>query len=353
MSETPSLYDLTQDALIGPMRDILLTAAEPPSGPEFSYPVVDQAVSSSMWKWITRGMGSGILGEGGQPYWYRNVSNANNTAQIAVSTISGEAHAMIGGYYHHLSQAVTVPLPMPASGTVTYHVALTYDPRRESDPEGPIKLETHTGSLPTTFDREHIPLWSITRSANQLLTDATVQQYRPFVTPSTTYNRREHLPDAGMMLSGTTARTRLDGGLFMALQGNEVGADGESATARWVNVGEPQWFMFGGDGDGTYFKYPGHGARMAWSWHNGIVYLQGRLRRSSGNFEASNTSGYLIMTLPEAYRPLSERRFTTAASGYANPSTTNIQILSNGQVRVFVNRTTPWVGFDGINYRAG
>ena len=47
----PSEYDLTQDALIAPMRDILLTAAEPPSGPEFSYPVVDQAVSSSMWQW--------------------------------------------------------------------------------------------------------------------------------------------------------------------------------------------------------------------------------------------------------------------------------------------------------------
>ena len=339
-------------ALIQQLQDLVSSAAEPPSGPEFSYPVVDQAVSSSMWRWITRGMGAGILGEGGQPYWYRNVSNANNTAEISVSTISGEAHAMIGGFYHHLSQAVTVPLPMPSSGTVTYHVALTYDPRRESDPEGPIKLETHTGSLPTTFSREHIPLWSITRGANQLLTDATVRQYRPFVSPTTTYNYRDHLPDPGMMLSGTMARTRLDDGLYMSLQGNEVGPDGTTATARWVNVGEPQWFMFNGDGNGTYFNYPGHGARMAWARHDGIVYIQGRLKRANGQNFLASSDGYLILTLPEAYRPSSERRFTTAAAGFANPVTANIRILSGGEVYVHVGRNTPWIGFDGINYRA-
>ena len=347
MSETPSLYDLTQDALIGPMRDILLTAAEPPSGPEFSYPVVDQAVSSSMWKWITRGMGAGILGEGGQPYWYRNVSNANNTAEIAVSTISGEAHAMIGGYYHHLSQSVTVQLPMPASGTVTYHVALTYDPRRESDPAGPIKLETHTESLPTTFGREHVPLWSITRAANQLLTDATVQQYRPFVTPSTTYNRREHLPDASMMLSGTTARTRLDGGMFMALQGNEVGADGESAVARWVNLQDPAWTP---QVNSTY-EGAGVGFAPAYGKVGREGMLRGSVRLRNGNpFVINNWggAGYHVMTLPPDCRP--PYTWSQPIAPSTATAGANVIISSDGEVRVWVGGTCNFVHLNGVRF---
>ena len=340
----PTEYDLSQDALIGPMRDILLTAAEPPSGPEFSYPVVDQAVSSSMWKWITRGMGSGILGEGGQPYWYRNPSNANNTAQIAVSTISGEAHAMIGGYYHHLSQAVTVQLPMPASGTVTYHVALTYDPRRESDPAGPIKLETHTGSLPTTFGREHIPLWSITRAANQLLTDATVQQYRPFVSPTTTYNYRSHLPDPGMMMSGTMARTRLDGGLFMSLQGNEVGSDGESSTARWVNVGAPEWR------ENTLnqgYEYQGFGRVPATQKVGNTVKVRGVLRRVSGAFQAGQN--YRVMNLPSGREPIAGSRYFTVATANQDRSA-RVTINPDRGVNVQVTGAVAWVSLDGIQF---
>lgn len=334
-------------ALIQQLQDLVSSAAEPPSGPEFSYPVVDQAVSSSMWKWITRGMGSGILGEGGQPYWYRNPSNANNTAQIAVSTISGEAHAMIGGYYHHLSQAVTVQLPMPASGTVTYHVALTYDPRRESDPEGPIKLETHTESLPTTFGREHIPLWSITRSANQLLTDATVQQYRPFVTPSTTYNRREHLPDPGMMLSGTTARTRLDGGMFMALQGNEVGADGESAVARWVNLQDPVWTP---QVNSTY-EGAGVGFAPAYGKVGREGMLRGSVRLKNGNpFSVNNNSGrgYHVMTLPAGCRPPYTWSHPVAAA--TATASANVIISSDGEVRVWVGGICNFVHLNGVRF---
>ena len=349
MSETPTPYDLTQDALIGPMRDILLTAAEPPSGPEFSYPVVDQAVSSSMWKWITRGLGAGILGEGGQPYWYRNPSNANNTAEIAVSTISGEAHAMIGGFYHHLSQAVTVALPMPASGTVTYHVALTYDPRRESDPEGPIKLETHTGSLPTTFGREHIPLWSITRAANQLLTDATVRQYRPFVSPTTTYNYRSHLPDPGMMLSGTIARTRLDDGLFMSLQGNEVGADGESAVARWVNVGSPEWRE---NVLNQGYEWQGFGRPPGTKLVGNSVAVRGTVRRTAGPFDTGQNSGngYRVMYLPSGRRPLGSRYFVCATSNSNSPGIARVTIDPDGAVYVRVSQTCSWVSLDGIQF---
>ena len=331
-------------ALIQQLQDLVSSAAEPPSGPEFSYPVVDQAVSSSMWKWITRGMGAGILGEGGQPYWYRNVSNANNTAEIAVSTISGEAHAMIGGYYHHLSQAVTVQLPMPASGTVTYHVALTYDPRRESDPEGPIKLETHTGSLPTTFDREHIPLVTVTRRANELLTDADVQQHRPFVSPTVTYNRVSELPPASTMLSGTVARTRTDGGLYMALRGNEVGEDGESATSRWVNLGDPAWQALGLNS----FYAPGGAVPTQIQRRGKARRLRGQFRRANQSESLTAGNRWFVTTLPTRDRPYNRVKIPVATSN--DTVTATIDIMANGEVYFITPRAVTWATLDGIEY---
>ena len=325
------------------------SAAEPPSGPEFSYPVVDQAVSSSMWRWITRGMGAGILGEGGQPYWYRNPSNANNTAEIAVSTISGEAHAMIGGFYHHLSQSVTVQLPMPASGTVTYHVALTYDPRRESDPAGPIKLETHTESLPTTFDREHIPLVTVTRRANELLTDADVQQHRPFVSPTVTYNRRSELPPASTMLSGTVARTRIDGGLYMALRGNEVGEDGESATSRWVNVGDPQWRDFSLY---TSYERTSSSATPQIQRKGKTRKMRGAVRRIDGRpLSTGWAEGWNIGILPERDRPAGLHRQPVSGPGTAPGTIGAFDIGPDGLLRVYsTGPTMAWVSLHGVEW---
>ena len=350
MSETPTPYDLTQDALIGPMRDILLTAAEPPSGPEFSYPVVDQAVSSSMWKWITRGMGSGILGEGGQPYWYRNVSNATNTAQIAVSTISGEAHAMIGGFFHHLSEPVTVSLPMPSSGTVTYHIALTYDPRRESDPEGPIKLETHTGALPTTFDREHIPLVTVTRRANELLTDADVQQHRPFVSPTVTYNWLSELPHPSTMLSGTVAIVRNDGQTLMSLQGNEPDEDDQTvATARWVNLSDPQWRDFSLY---TSYERTSSSATPQIQRKGKTRKMRGAVRRIDGRpLSTGWAEGWNIGILPERDRPAGLHRQPVSGPGTAPGTIGAFDIGPDGLLRVYsTGPTMAWVSLHGVEW---
>ena len=336
-------------ALIQQLQDLVSSAAEPPSGPEFSYPVVDQAVSSSMWKWITRGMGAGILGEGGQPYWYRNPSNANNTAEIAVSTFSEEAHAAIGGFFHHLSQPVTVSLPMPSSGAVTYNIALTYDPRREADPLGPIRLETHTGPLPTSFGREHIPLYSVTRNANELLTDATVQQHRPFVAPSLTYNWSHHLPDPTNMLTGTTARTRLDGGLYMVLQGNEIWEDGTTAEPRWVNLSDPAWVVR----VHSNYEWGGQGHQPSSTRMGARVSLRGSVRLRNGNsFSTNNYSGngYLVMTLPSNQVPAYTQSFIVATSNQPVPGVARVVVYYTGEVRVFVAQTCSYVFLDGVEF---
>ena len=343
----PTEYDLSQDALIGPMRDILLTAAEPPSGPEFSYPVVDQAVSAEMWKKINRNAGNGILAEGGNPFWYRGASNASNTARITVSTITGEAAAIIHGYYYVLQQDMTVSLPMPSSGTVTYYICLTYDPRRESEASGPISLEVYTGTPPTTFDREHIVLWAVRRSANQLLTDATVNRIRPFVGGVISVNNYEELPDPGELLFGTLAFVRNDRAFYYSFTPIEGGAtDGEP---YWATLTDPAWI----DRVNSTYERAGVGYHPASARIGAKVSLRGSVRLSSGypfNTGNNNGQGWWVMSLPSNQVPAYTQYFTVATSNQPTPGFATVIVYYTGEVKVFVSRQCNFVCLDGIEF---
>lgn len=334
-------------ALIQQLQDLVSSAAEPPSGPEFSYPVVDQAVSAEMWKKINRNSGNGILAEGGNPFWYRGASNASNTARITVSTITGEAAAIIHGYYYVLQQDINVSLPMPSSGTVTYHICLTYDPRNESDASGPISLEVYTGTPPTTFDREHIVLWTVRRSANQLLTDATVTRVRPFVGGVISVNNYSELPDPGEMLFGTLAFVRNDRAFYYSFTPIEGGAtDGEPF---WESLTDPVWvervnstYEWGGRG------YPPQSARIGTK-----VSLRGSVKLSSGyplNTGNNDGNGWWVMSLPSNQVPNHTQFFTVATSNLPSPGTATVVVYYSGEVKVFVSRQCNYVFLDGVEF---
>lgn len=347
----PTEYDLTQDALIGPMRDILLTASEPPTGPEFSYPVVDQAVSSSMWKWITRGMGSGIIGVGGRPYWlYYNedegTTNSTRTRRLAVSAITGTANAVINGFFHQMSEDMILSFPMPSSGTVTYRVCLTYDPREESSPEGPISVQVYDTEPPSTFGREHVRLWDLTCKANQLLTDAELQQYRQFVAPSLSLNYSHHLPPPESVLSGTTVHARLDGVMWLAMQGNEAAEDGTPANPRWINLTDPPWrdnLLNVG------YEWQGFGKPPQTQKSGNSVKVRGTVKLSSGGtFQAGER--YRVMYLPGGRRPSGTRYFVIATSNANQPDSARATIDPDGSVYVRVSRSCAWISLDGIQF---
>ena len=334
-------------ALIQQLQDLVSSAAEPPSGTEFSYPVVDQAVSSSMWKKINRNAGNGILAEGGNPFWYRGASNASNTARITVSTLTGEAAAIIHGYYYVLQEDITVSLPMPSSGTVTYHICLTYDPRRESDASGPISLEVYTGAPPTTFDREHIVLWTVQRSANQLLTDATVNRIRPFVGGVISVNNYNELPDPGELLFGTLAFVRNDRAFYYSFTPIEGGAtDGEPF---WESLSDPEWVH---RVNSTYEQgvagFPPASARIGTK-----VSLRGSVKLKNGNpFTTNNNGGggYWVMTLPASQVPAYTQSFTVATTNTPVPGLARVIVAHTGEVRVFVAQSTATVYLDGIEF---
>ena len=337
MSETPTPYDLTQDALIGPMRDILLTAAEPPSGPEFSYPVVDQAVSSSMWKWITRGQGDGIIEVGGWPYRLTGLNNATNTAILRVSTLTGTANAIIAGFFHQLSADLTISLPMPSSGTTTYYICLTHDPREEGTAPGPVSVQTYSGTPPDTFGRTHVVLHTVRRTANQLLTDAVVESFRPRVAPTMLVARESQLGDPRQRLWGTLALAHETSEWFMAM-GSSSDAGGPSS---WQNITSPEWVA----STSNAHLHQTSGSFPSWRLEGDRVHLVGRVRQSSGSPYAAGNDYTPIPNCPDVGR-------SGRTSGGANSRGESLYaLLTPGtKPRVVTPSTSGWLDLTGISY---
>lgn len=339
MTVTPtpeSNYELIQS-----LQELVSSAAEPPSGAEFSYPVVDQAMSSSMWQWVTKGVGSGIIDTGDYPYMLENLSNANNTATLTTGT-NGTANAILEGFYHQLSDPMTVSLPMPSSGSVAYHVCLTYDPREESNVNGPISVVVHNGTPPITFGRSHIVLWRVTRTANQLLTNATVERLRPRIAPTTYVWRRQDLPDIRYQLHGAMCFVR-DEGIWYRASTSEDTNDG----LAWVAAhGEFRTVGYGG----TY-GYPGHGHLKAIMREGNRRTLRGRWNRLNGASFAPSSSGFHLWTLDTQDRPGAEVRRIVAGSNLASPNFGVVNIsASSGEVRFHPVSSSAWVDIGEIAY---
>ena len=92
----PTLEELQQQ--VDELRSLITTEYEPPTGSEYSYPVVNQPLNDEMWQYITLAMGDGVLDEGGYPYRLRGRENVNNTLRISVSTVTNTAQAVLRGF---------------------------------------------------------------------------------------------------------------------------------------------------------------------------------------------------------------------------------------------------------------
>lgn len=338
MSE-PTEYDLQQDQRIIPLEEILSQAAEPPTGDEFSYPVVGQGWSASMWSWMTLGQGSGLLDVGGRPYWLRDFNNATNTARLSVSTTVGTANAILRGYFHELSQDVAVSLPMPSGATITYHICLTFDPRNEKNAEGPISVETYSGTPPKTFGRHHLVLWTVQRSANQLLTDAVVMQVRQKVAPTITVDTegQRDLLDLNGLLWGTMCLVSETGEMYRA------GGSGEDVGGpnMWLSLTSPAWT----DSTSNVHQQNPGSAMPAWRRIGDRVEFKGRIRQASGTaYQAGND----YTPIPNAPDVGIGGRW----AGGCNSRNQPVMLWGNrGSKPVVVSNTTsPWIELSGLSY---
>jgi len=296
-----------------------------------------------MWQWITMGTGSGVIDIGGEPYNLTELTNGSNTAKIAVSYVSGTANAIVRGFFHQLSQDMTVSLPMPSSGTTTYRICLTYDPRDEKKAAGPVSVKVYTQDPPSTFGRIHVLLWTVRRQANQLLTDASVMSHRARIAPTLLVSSRDRLPEPSDMPWGTMCFNHEYGEWFMA--SGATAANG--GPTRWRNVTSPGWSEAG---DTSYYVWPGHGHRRSIQRIGNTRKLRGRIARANG---AAFTPGrsYLLWTIAAQDTPANSGKLVVTGSGETNPSLGVVQISpTDGDVRLYPKDTMSWVSIDGVEW---
>ena len=332
---------------IDELKSLITTQYEPPTGTEYSYPVVNQPMNDEMWAYVTRGIGDGVLDEGGQPYWFRGRENVNNTVRITVSTTTNTAQAILKGFYHKLTEDKTFTVPAVSSNT-TYYFCLTYDPAASTSSGGPITLQMYAGAPPLTMGRSHIVLWELDRKPNQLLTDSVYRRVRPKIAPTITVDEKSHMPEPSRVLWGTQCFVSIENAWYRA-----VGASDETGgPTSWSAVSSPSWTN---PGNTDLYVWPGHGNPRGWRMVGDTVEMRGRIARTSGasfvNGGGGHSGGYLMYMLNPEQRPQREQRFITASAGLKNQSMTVVTVYTNGEVRAQpIDGSASWLSLDGVRF---
>ena len=314
---------------------------------EESFPVVEQPMTAEQWKHVTRGIGDGILDEGGFPYHLTGFSNSNNTATLRVSTSTGEAAAIVAGHYHKMDSDMTLEFPAVTSRT-TYYVMLQYDPL---DDETPVKVVVST-SIDASQGKVNLHLWNVTRNANELLTDAVVRNIRPRVATTATYASMADLPQAHKVLWGSVAF--IHGGRASDNATIMMSMNDSSGNWYWKTIYDPNaddfTYEWANRSDtGTYIS-PSHGYNRAIGRRGKRRKFRGRVARANGStFNPGNTYQIWSGDLPASDRPGETQRFVTVC-GNDTPTFATIEVSATGSITARVSAKTYWIGFDGIEW---
>ena len=305
---------------------------------EESFPVKEQPMSDEQWKQVTLGIGDGVLDVGGGPYRLTNIDNATNQVTVNASSSTGLAQAIVAGFYHRIDAPVVLDVPAVTKAT-TYWIVLEYSPLRVESGDLPVQLKVVT-ALDQSQGRKYLVLHKIYRKANELLTDAPRLELRPRVSPVTFVNNAGEMPDVNQVLLGSTVVVRTPPDILVA-------AD-SSGSRAWESLMSPAW------GPVEYmpsYVAASHGHAPKIKRQGATRSLRGRMSRlGGGDFLPSQTSGYTILTLPEADRPSAEQSWAVPITGMRTPNFARIEIVKSGAVRAYVERETPWVGLDGISW---
>lgn len=307
----PTAYDLSQDALIAALQELVTTDYQPPSGPEYSFPAERMPISQTQFSLLSLPAGNGVLNRNDFPYQLVGLgtdaqTNAANQMVLKVGSVTGRAEAIVAGFFHVLTQDMTIDLPA-VTATTTYYVCLTYDPRllgdqgdedADTNPNGPVSVQVYAGTPPTEQGRVHLVLHTITRSANQLLSAATIQRYRPSISPVVTVQSVAQLPAIDSVLYGTL-------GVIEAPDGSKdiqiaVPDEGEWQTLLTEKPGP--WVA---STSGTHIAQ-GTGLPPAYRIVGDKVEMRGRVKRGDGvatYSQFTDTNAYTV--IPNAPAPLS------------------------------------------------
>jgi hypothetical protein len=201
---------------------------------ESSFPIVNADFTDSQWSQIVGSRGSGILDDWGNPYGL--TIGTDDTITIGISTRSGVARAVVGGFGHQMDAAVKLSVP---TGANDYHVGLLYAPTGTPT----VRLVVLAGSTPTVpAGGAYSPMYKIRRAAGQTLATAAVFRMRTRVQPRISVETQAGLLEVSplLYLAGTLAYAQDTDRLLRA--------GGTVATPLWVPTEGAQMATFTGAG---------------------------------------------------------------------------------------------------------
>lgn len=214
----PTAYDEIQDGRLDSLESLISAEYEPPAGSQYSYPVASQGITQDQWQQMNLTTGDGAIITDGSAYPFRLVghdsdseTNQRNTLILKVADNTGRNEASMAGFYFRQTEDIELPFP-PVTSTTTYHVTVTYDPRKFKTE--PLRLEVWAGEPPRAHGQQHILLHTVARTPNQLLSQAVRTMHRHYVSPVITAAHDVGLPDSKDVLYGTLGivRSRTSGG---------------------------------------------------------------------------------------------------------------------------------------------
>ena len=299
MTQDPTPYDLLQDAAIEGLQEIVTPYYQPPGDVEYSFPVVGQGITADQYRLMSLGQANGIIhGDNGvvndspNSTGYRYYleghatdaeTNQRNTLMLRAGT---SAEAIVEGFYHRLTEDMELSFPSVTTPT-TYHVCLTFDPRREDEPTGPIHVEVYAGEPPTTHGRVHLLLHTVHRDPNQLLSQAQRTRYRPYTAGVVAVQHQNQLPNWRGYPAGTLAVP--SGG---EARGTWVRSN---TTGDWLHTSIGEWQNF--TTFGAWVSVSGNPIR--WRHEAGGIRIKGTLGRNGETY--NQRVGRFGFTLPATH----------------------------------------------------
>lgn len=295
---------------------------------ELSGPIEEHPLPSSEWPTITKGIGNGVLDEGGSPYQLTNFSNATNTVELTAANMGGNvrrSHAILGGFYHKIDENLVLSIPAVTTAT-TFYIALQLDPVRSTEGRLPVQAGVFT-SLDESQGKQYLVLHEIDRQPDQLLTDASRRWVRPRLSPVITVSRGRELPPSSSVMRWTLALIHGGGTGVTDLRVNTESGWRSLLNPGWETLPDISSATYGSSGHRLAIQRAGTGRKM-----------RGRFGRASGaDYLASNTDGYIIAYLDEKDTPTATSRHLVYGSGdtfayvafYARDSQIRIHVASN------------------------
>lgn len=347
MTENPSDYDLIQDGRLDSLESLVTAEYQPPAGTEYSYPVSNQGITQTQFRNMMRALGKGTITQHNadtaqssyrlEPHASDAETNQRNTLILKPAPTFNQAETASNGFFHVLTEAMELPFPSVTT-TTKYYVTVTYDPRKfKTDP---LKIEVYPGTPPTSEGRDHVVLFTVTRTPNQLLSQATigrVNQWLGHVINAWSY---KELPDPTHVEYGTLA--------VVLIPSSDRDTGPELYSSRgvhgWVPIYKetkyaPSRFM------NDWSNYTGGGGygNVQFTIINNVVHVSGMM--SSGFWGTTRD----IMQLRGDVTPASTK-IVTAAHGQGG--TVQFEIKRDGYMRLrnLNGNSSSWVSLDGISY---